>query len=163
MNKAMEYIKSISGKLDPDTLMGSYYQQMQAEAQEISVTSARKVLHPAILQQILEIGIEPKHCYKNATHVAVIDGFDYCEGIAFNKIPFDHAFNSYTDADGKKYYFDFTLEFALEEDVEDTEYALLGEYTLDDIYDVLVKREVYGEIWKYKTLHPNERAEGNKQ
>lgn len=117
---------------------------------EDEIKEIKKRIHP-----------QPKCCYENAWKLC--DRFEYegkheikyCEGYLNMKgLPIEHAFNC---VDGK--YVDITIELALGKKIEDT-YVTIGEYTTDEVRDVLIQNGFYGDI--YNTLFLNKYKENIK-
>lgn len=95
--------------------------------------------------------VEPKQCFKNAYNLAYIgishpDGrVKYVEGRALvaNFLPIEHAWNRIGDK-----YFDATFELALGKDVTTENYALLAEYDLKRVTEIVLERKYWGEIYR---------------
>lgn len=129
-----------------NSLQGDMYRAMYDCAKEVKVVPCSEVFGVETVEKIKSLGLIMKGCYKNATLIAdAIEGVKYVEGQVMCGIPIDHAFNEYN---GK--YFDATLEFVLGEDVTEREYITVGEYDIDDVREVLLKKGTYGEIWQTK-------------
>ena len=95
-----------------------------------------------------------KECFKNAFMIASTfhptRGIKYVEGrvLVGNCLPIEHAWNKIGDK-----YFDATFEIALGLDVTKEVYALLREYDVCKVREILLKRKYYGEIYWYEKFH----------
>lgn len=113
------------------------------------ITWIKKYIHP-----------KPKSCYENAYKLCDRFSFNkhnikYCEGyMNLYGLPIDHAFNL---VDGK--YVDITQELALNNKIENT-YVVIGEYNVDEVRQVLLQNEYYGDI--YNTIFLNKYKENIK-
>lgn len=138
------------------------FQQKLEDANSVDVVSLSEVFTEDEIKEIKKrIHPQPKCCYENAWKLC--DRFEYegkhkieyCEGyMNFRGIPIEHAFNK---VDGK--YVDITTELALNREIEDT-YTVLGEYSTDNVREILIQNGFYGDI--YNTIFLNKYKENIK-
>lgn len=91
-----------------------------------------------------------KECFKNAYNIAECfstpdNPIKYVEGrvLVGGILPIEHAWNK---VGGK--FFDATFELALGYDVTKESYAMLQEYKVSKVKEVLLQRRYYGEIYR---------------
>jgi hypothetical protein len=100
-------------------------------------------------------------CYENAYKLAdrlydLDKDIKYVEGyINMKGFPIEHAFNC---VDGK--YVDCTVELALGKNPQEDTYVKVGEFDLDEVREILLQNEYYGEI--YNTIFLNKYTENVK-
>lgn len=131
-SKQAEFIKAIRDDLKP-----------------CKVVSVRELFTDEQVR-FMESIVKPKQCFKNAYDLADFirhpDGrVKYVEGRALvaNFLPIEHAWNRIGDK-----YFDATFELALGKDVTTENYAVLAEYDLKRVREIILKRKHYGEIYR---------------
>lgn len=132
-NYTTSFFESLKTMLTAMSKMGSGIQQELAKAKLAAVKPCGCVKLAAAIGEdnaktlLSRVSIKQKECYANALHVAERCselGVEYCEGwIFYHGIPIDHAFNKIGDI-----YFDVTAEFALKDNPEMREYAVLGSW-----------------------------------
>ena len=150
------FAKSCSG------VQKELFSQKVKDANSVDIVPLSEVFIEAEIKEIKRrIHPQPKCCYENAWKLC--DRFEYegkheikyCEGYLNMKgIPIDHAFNC---VDGK--YVDITIELALGKEIEDT-YVTIGEYSTDEVREILIQNGYYGEI--YNTIFLNKYKENIK-
>ncbi len=150
------FAKSCSG------VQKELFSQKVKDANSVDIVPLSEVFTEAEIKEIKRrIHPQPKCCYENAWKLC--DRFEYegkheikyCEGYLNMKgIPIDHAFNC---VDGK--YVDITIELALGKEIEDT-YVTIGEYSTDEVREILIQNGYYGEI--YNTIFLNKYKENIK-
>lgn len=130
-SKRAEFIKSIKADLKP-----------------CNVVSVRELFTKEQIK-IMETLVERKQCFANSFRIAdVIRHWDgsikYVEGrvLIANFLPIEHAWNKVGDK-----YFDATFELALCYDVTKESYAMLQEYKVYEVREVLLERGYYSEIY----------------
>lgn len=114
--------------------------ELQKELVDLKIKSMREVSCESVFNlfeeeeiMLIKQTVVPKQkmCFKDAWNTAdLLDSFGvkYCEGfLMFMGIPIEHAFNS---INGK--YFDVTRELAGQDDVTDSSYVVLKEYTAEE-------------------------------
>lgn len=129
-----------------------YYEQVLKDLQSVEVKSMHDILLDEEIEDILEcVQPEIKQCYKNATLLAMYyDCFDYCEGfVNVNGMAINHAWNKFTNPEtGEVSYIDMTFEKTLDEDVTKYEYAVIGTYNRNELWEVMKQSNVYGSIYE---------------
>lgn len=138
------------------------FNQKVKDANSVDIVPLSEVFTEAEIKEIKRrVHPQPKCCYENAWKLC--DRFEYegkheikyCEGYLNMKgLPIDHAFNY---VDGK--YVDITIELALGKEIEDT-YVTIGEYSTDEVREILIQNQYYGEI--YNTIFLNKYKENIK-
>ena len=138
------------------------YKQKVKDADSVDVVPLREVFSEEEIDEIKKrVHPQMKACYENAWKLC--DRFEYegkheikyCEGYLNMKgLPIEHAFNC---VDGK--YVDITVELALNRPIEDT-YITIGEYSTDEVREILIQNEYYGDI--YNTIFLNKYKENIK-
>lgn len=145
MSQLKDYLKILADMCTPDTPHGKFYNAQYLASKDIKVSKCADVLSP---QQILYIKkyIKPqkKQCYRNAALVAQYLNCEYVEGFTFCFIGIEHAFNKVGDK-----YIDVTKEFALREDPSQSEYVSIGEYSVDQLNEMLAKSGRYDSLYNY--------------
>lgn len=137
------------------------------DADSIEICSLNEVFSDEEIEEIKKrVRPQPKMCYENAWKL--MDRFyyegkhdiKYCEGYLNMKgIPIEHAFNK---VDGK--YVDVTIELALNNDVKEDTYVVIGEFDEDQVRNILLENGFYGNIYdsielkKFKELNKKEVA-----
>lgn len=140
-------------------VQAAYYKQMTKDADSIDIVPLSEVFTEEEIKHIKKV-VNPKMkmCYENAYKFAdrlygMGKDIKYVEGyINMSGLPIEHAFNS---VNGK--YVDCTIELALNKDPRKDSYVKIGEYDLDDVREVLLQNEYYGDI--YKTIFLNKYKE----
>lgn len=150
------FAKSCSG------VQQELFSQKVKDANSVDIVPLSEVFTEKEIKEIKRrIHPQPKCCYENAWKLC--DKFEYegkheikyCEGYLNMKgLPIEHAFNY---VDGK--YVDITIELALNKNVEDT-YITIGEYSTDEVREILVQNGFYGDI--YNTIFLNKYKENIK-
>jgi hypothetical protein len=138
------------------------FNQKVKDANSVDIVPLSEVFTEEEIKEIKRrIHPQPKCCYENAWKLC--DRFEYedkheikyCEGYLNMKgLPIEHAFNC---VDGK--YVDITVELALNRPIEDT-YITIGEYSTDEVREILIQNEYYGDI--YNTIFLNKYKENIK-
>lgn len=127
-----------------------YYSQMLKDIKPVVVHPLREIFTEDEIGRIRR-AVHPKQkaCYENAFHFSSRLGelgreILYCEGfVTVFGLPIEHAFNK---VDGV--YVDITLELALNDDLSDRNYAVLGEWTDSKALAVMAKEGYYGEVYR---------------
>ena len=125
-----------------------FIQSIKADLKPCDVVSVRELFTEEQIR-IMKTLVEPKQCFKNAFSIADIlrhtdSRIQYVEGrvLVANFLPIEHAWNKVGDK-----YFDATFELALGYDVTKESYAMLQEYKVSKVREVLLERKYYGEIY----------------
>lgn len=125
-----------------------FIQSIKADLKPCNVVSVRELFNDLQIDAMRTL-VEQKQCFKNAFQIAdVIRHWDgsikYVEGrvLVANFLPIEHAWNKVGDK-----YFDATFELALGYDVTKESYAMLQEYKVSKVREVLLQRRYYGEIY----------------
>lgn len=125
-----------------------FIQSIKADLKPCKVVSIRELFNDLQIDAMRTL-VEQKQCFKNAFQIAdVIRHWDgsikYVEGrvLVANFLPIEHAWNKVGDK-----YFDATFELALGHDVTKESYAMLQEYKVFKVREVLLERGYYGEIY----------------
>ena len=125
-----------------------FIQSIKADLKPCNVVSVRDLFTKEQIK-IMETLVERKQCFGNSFRIAdVIRHWDgsikYVEGrvLVANFLPIEHAWNKVGDK-----YFDATFELALGYDVTQESYAMLQEYKVSKVREVLLERGYYGEIY----------------
>ena len=125
-----------------------FIQSIKADLKPCKVVSIRELFNDFHIDAMRTL-LEQKQCFKNAFQIAdVIRHWDgsikYVEGrvLVANFLPIEHAWNKVGDK-----YFDATFELALGYDVTKESYAMLQEYKVSKVREVLLQRRYYGEIY----------------
>lgn len=125
-----------------------FIQSIKADLKPCKVVSIRELFNDLQIDAMRTL-VEQKQCFKNAFQIAdVIRHWDgsikYVEGrvLVANFLPIEHAWNKVGDK-----YFDATFELALGYDVTKESYAMLQEYKVSKVREVLLQRRYYGEIY----------------
>lgn len=126
-----------------------FIQSIRDDLKPCKVVSVRELFTEEQVRLMKSI-VEQKQCFKNAYNLAEIikhpDGnVKYVEGrvLVANFLPIEHAWNCV----GNKY-FDATFELALGKDVTTENYALLAEYDLERVREIILERKYWGEIYR---------------
>lgn len=126
-----------------------FIQAIRDDLKPCKVVSVRELFTEEQVM-LMENIVEPKQCFKNAYNLADIirhpDGcVKYVEGrvLIANFLPIEHAWNCIGDK-----YFDATFELALGKDVTTENYALLAEYDLKRVREIILERKYWGEIYR---------------
>lgn len=126
-----------------------FIQSIKADLKPCRVVSIRELFNDLQIDAMRTL-VEQKQCFKNAFQIAdVIRHWDgsikYVEGrvLIANFLPIEHAWNKVGDK-----YFDATFELALGYDVTKESYAVLQEYKVSKVREVLLQRRYYGEIYR---------------
>jgi len=151
------FAKSSSG------VQQALFKQKIEDADSVDIVSIKDVFTDEEIKEIKKrINPQAKCCYENAWKLCDRFSYEgnhdikYCEGyLNFQGLPIEHAFNK---VDGK--YIDITVELALKKELEDT-YVTVGEYTTDEVRNILLQNGFYGEI--YNTIFLNKYKENIKQ
>ena len=130
-----------------DGYQRQYYEMMASDAKIVRCSSIYDVFNEDEIRNIKRYANpKVKECYKNSYMLQIncdIPDIVYCEGYtSYMGIPIEHAFNKIGDK-----YIDITAELALKRDVRDDEYVLLGEFTKEDVYNVINKTGYYGGVY----------------
>lgn len=144
-----------------------WFKQRLADAKPVSVISMQKVVPEFDDVLVKGLGFEKKQCYKNASLMTSwLYGFGetdkeikYVEGMVCDPecpLPISHAWVKIGDQ-----YIDPTFEKVLERNVEECEYVALGEWSWPELWAVLEKTEVYGDIYRYKYVEKLEQEKEN--
>ena len=150
-----ECYKDVLSLLVNNTQSGQkvFYKQKLTDIKPIEITSVRELFTEEEVK-IMTQTVKAKECYKNAFRIAEILSTDtrevrYIEGVAFlsdfGGVPIEHAFNS---VDGK--YFDATYELLNSLKDKNVEYSVYGDYSVDEVREVLLETKVWGEIYANK-------------
>lgn len=129
----------------------AYYKQMLKDAKPVEISSVYDVFTAEELEKIRTvIKPEPKHCYKNALLLCLLDRerIRYVEGygLACGVLPAEHAFNV---VDGK--YVDITWELACEGAVVGNEYIALIEASEEEVFrDVELHDNMTGNYYQHQ-------------
>lgn len=125
-----------------------FIQSIKADLKPCKVVSIRELFNDIQIDAMRTL-VEQKQCFKNAFQIAdVIRHWDgsikYVESrvLVANFLPIEHAWNKVGDK-----YFDATFELALGYDVTKESYAMLQEYKVSKVREVLLQRRYYGEIY----------------
>lgn len=125
-----------------------FIQSIKADLKPCKVVSIRELFTKEQIK-IMETLVERKQCFANSFRIAdVIRHWDgsikYVEGrvLVANFLPIEHAWNKVGDK-----YFDATFELALGYDVTKESYAMLQEYKVYEVREVLLERGYYSEIY----------------
>ena len=125
-----------------------FIQSMKDDLKPCNVVSVKELFTEEQIK-IMKTLVEPKQCFSNAFKIADIllhtdSHIQYVEGrvLAAGFLPIEHAWNKVGDK-----YFDATFELALGYDVTQENYALLQEYKVSKVREVLLQRRYYGEIY----------------
>lgn len=129
-----------------------YYESMIADATPIRITPLSEVFNEYEIDMIKRvIKPEAKQCYKNASDLCVLfpDRVKYVEGrfTVCGLFSTEHAWNKVGDK-----FVDITAELALNNNINEEEYVVLGEYEYEETLSYLVKSKVYGGIYEQKFL-----------
>lgn len=131
------------------------YKQKVKDADSVDICSLSEVFSKEEISQIKKVvRPKPKMCYENAWKLCDRFGYDghdikYVEGyINFKGLPIEHAFNI---VDGK--YVDITIELALKKDPSEDTYVKIGEFTTDEVREILLQNKYYGQIYDTKFLN----------
>lgn len=130
-----------------DGYQKQFYEKMLSDAKIVKCTSVYNILTENEIKKI-KGRVRPvvKECYKNSyllTKYGIIPETSYCEGyMNYMGIPIEHAFNKVGDK-----YIDITAELVLERDVDGDEYVVFGEYTKEDVLDIMLEINHYGGIY----------------
>lgn len=131
------------------TKRAEFIQSMKDDLKPCNVVSVKELFTEEQIK-IMKTLVEPKQCFKNAYQIAEIlrhpdSRIQYVEGraLAAGFLPIEHAWNKVGDK-----YFDATFELALGYDVTQESYALLQEYKVSKVREVLLQRKYYGEIYR---------------
>lgn len=151
INEDLNFAKLTNG------IIKDFFKERAKRSTPVKVSRAADILSKAYCERIRE-QMEIKQCFKNAaTMCNICKGMKYVEGKVLAGIPIDHAFNKYTDPSGNVYYFDFTFEFALNEDPTKYEYIAYAEYKRDELWDVLIEQGFYGDVFKHEYIKKHNR------
>lgn len=125
-----------------------FIQSIKADLKPCKVVSIRELFNDLQIDAMRTL-VEQKQYFKNAFQIAdVIRHWDgsikYVEGrvLVANFLPIEHAWNKVGDK-----YFDATFELALGYDVTKESYAMLQEYKVYEVREVLLERGYYSEIY----------------
>lgn len=120
------------------------------DADSVDIVPLSEVFTPEEIKEIKKrVNPKPKMCYENAWKL--MDRFYYegkheilyCEGyLNFKGLPIEHAFNK---VDGK--YVDCTVELALNKDVTEDTYVVIGEFDVETVREVLLENGFYGNVY----------------
>lgn len=128
-----------------------FLQAMKLDLKPCKVVPLKTILNDYQIERIKRI-VEAKQCFKNAYHVAeLIESMNgnakYVDGrvLVADFLPIEHAWNKVGD-----FYIDATFELCLGHDVTKENYALLQEYNVSEVREVLLERQYYGEIYREK-------------
>lgn len=129
-----------------------YYESMIADATPIRIAPLSEAFNEYEIDMIKRvIKPEAKQCYKNASDLCVLfpDRVKYVEGRFTVCVLFstEHAWNKVGDK-----YVDITAELALNNNINEEEYVVLGEYEYEETLSYLYKSKVYGGIYEQKFL-----------
>ena len=129
----------------------AFYEKECEDARVVHVLPIEQVFSAKEISKIKkEIKPKKKECYRNATalcslfperEIKYVEGFFTCCGL-----PIEHAFNKVGDK-----YVDITSSLLLGFTGEE-EYVALGEWSSDEVWEVLAKTGYYGNIWKEKYI-----------
>lgn len=126
-----------------------FIQSIKADLKLCEVVSIRELFNDIQIDAMRTL-VEKKQCFKNAFQIADVirhwdDSIKYVEGrvLIDNFLPIEHAWNKVGDK-----YFDATFELALGYDVTKESYAVLQEYKVSKVREVLLQRRYYGEIYR---------------
>lgn len=143
-------------------VQGALHAQKIKDADSVDIVPLSEVFTEDEIEQIKKyVNPKPKMCYENAYKLAdrlygLGKDIKYVEGyINLHGLPIDHAFNS---VDGK--YVDCTIELALGKDPREDSYVKVGEFDIDEVREILLQNEYYGEI--YNTIFLNKYKENVK-
>lgn len=155
-------IASLKNFLEAMSGFGSGMQKRIAQAKLSAIKPVKcvRVADAAGLDAVDDVKkyVRPKkkNCYANALHAAqhIQGDVKYCEGwIIVGGLPIDHAFNKCGDM-----YFDVTEEFALGENPENQEYAVVGEWDYSTALKIMASGEYqcYGNVFEKEFIseHP---------
>lgn len=151
-NAILKYLSDIA-EITKNASNGAVFQRMKQDARPIEISLLQDVFTPKTIETIRkQVQPKAKECYKNATLFASLfpECVRYVEGyMTVNKsLPVEHAFNLVHG----KYYVDITKELALGDDPREEAYAALGDWSYNEVEDVLFKTQVYGGIYQNKVL-----------
>ncbi len=125
-----------------------FIQSIKDDLKPCKVVSIRELFTKEQIK-IMETLVERKQCFANSFRIAEVirhwdDSIKYVEGrvLVANFLPIEHAWNKVGDK-----YFDATFELALGYDVTKESYAMLQEYKVYEVREVLLERGYYGEIY----------------
>ena len=155
IKSAFERYKDFLGLLVNNTQswQKAFYERKLTDIKPIEITSVRELFTEEEVK-IMTRTVKAKECYKNAFNIAKILSTNnrevrYIEGVAFlsdfGGFPIEHAFNS---VDGK--YFDATFELLDSLKDNNVEYSVYGDYSVDEVREVLLETKVWGEIYENK-------------
>lgn len=143
-------------------VQGALHKQKAKDADSVDIVPLSEVFSKDEIEQIKKyVRPQPKMCYENAYKLAdrlygLGKDIKYVEGyINMKGFPIEHAFNS---VDGK--YVDCTVELALGRNPQEDTYVKVGEFDLDEVREILLQNEYYGEI--YNTIFLNKYTENVK-
>lgn len=149
----LNYLEQLA-KMDFHPKQKAWYERQLSDARLIQMSPMSELLNDKELCEMLRaVKLRKNECYRNS--VLVVEYLNnhgkkakYVEGqTCVCGIPIDHAWIQV----GEKY-FDPTLELLLENEVEKDEYVALGSWEINEVWRVLVKTGVYGEIYKEKYI-----------
>lgn len=150
------YAKNLPG------VQGALYKQKAKDADSVDIVPLSEVFSEDEIEQIKKyVNPKPKMCYENAYKLAdrlydLDKDIKYVEGyINMKGFPIEHAFNC---VDSK--YVDCTVELALGKNPQEDTYVKVGEFDLDEVREILLQNEYYGEI--YNTIFLNKYTENVK-
>ena len=126
-----------------------FYRRMLQDIREVRLVPMSEVLTKEQILLIRSV-VEKKQCYKNAYKIAqLVPGVRYAEGLNFISkiVPIDHAFNI---CGGK--YFDATFEICLHKDVTKEEYGVYADYSVEEVADVLLQNNTWGDVYRTKIV-----------
>lgn len=133
-----------------------YWRGLASCARPVRVVSAYDVW-PKAQVDMLRAAIRPakRECYRTAFMLADLTGgrARYVEGQMWACVlGVDHAFNYIPERD---VYVDFTAEFALGNDPAKEAYIAFRDFDLEQVMQIIVKNEYYGNIYNEVWLQEN--------
>ena len=146
----ISFIKKLA--MITDGYQKQFYEKMVSDAKIVKCTSIYNIFTEDEIRKIKR-NVRPvaKECYKNSYRLIeceIIPEINYCEGyMSCMGVPVEHAFNKVNDK-----YIDITAELVLERDVDGDEYVVLGEYTKEDVLDIMFETQYYGGIYYNKFI-----------
>lgn len=149
----LNYLEQLA-KMDLHPKQKAWYEKELSDARLIQMSPMSELLSDKELCEMLRaVKLRKNECYRNS--VLAVEYLNnhgkkakYVEGFAcVCGIPLDHAWIQVEEK-----YFDPTLELLLENEVEKDEYVALGSWEINEVWEVLVKTGVYGEIYKEKYI-----------
>lgn len=151
-NPILKYLGDIA-ELTKKVANGSMFKNMYNDAREIKISLLQDVFTPDTIETIRrQVQPKAKECYKNATLFASLfpDVVRYVEGYMTvnGNFPVEHAFNLVHG----KYYVDITKELVLGDDPREEFYVTIGDWSYNEVEDILFKTQVYGGIYQYKVI-----------